>query len=198
MIIAFQGAPGAYSEAAANKLYPTAHTLSCHWFPDVVTTLLDGAATYAILPYRNSLGGVVEPMLKAVNGYELFVAHQIDFPIHHCLLGIATASLTTIKTVHSHYQALRQCQRQIKELDLIEVEESDTAGAAALIAKNHDPNNAAIASAQAAAHYGLKILRMNFADHENNVTSFVVVEKNRSLPEQQTLERFLQIQEINC
>ena len=56
--------------------------------------------------------------------------------------------------------------------------EADTAGSAKLISELNNIEDAAIASALAAKIYDLDILEKNFQDNQNNVTRFLVMQKN--------------------
>jgi len=59
MRIAFQGEPGAYSEAAAFRFAPKADVLPCRSFEDVFTAVTEGRATHGILPMENSIGSSI-------------------------------------------------------------------------------------------------------------------------------------------
>ena len=56
--------------------------------------------------------------------------------------------------------------------------EADTAGSAKLISELNNIEDAAIASELAAKIYDLDILEKNFQDNQNNVTRFLVMQKN--------------------
>ena len=56
--------------------------------------------------------------------------------------------------------------------------EADTAGSAKLISELNNIEDGAIASALAAKIYDLDILEKNFQDNQNNVTRFLVMQKN--------------------
>ena len=51
----------------------------------------------------------------------------------------------------------------------------DTAGAMQAVAESQDPSLGAIGSLEAAAEYGLVVLRRNISDSNDNYTRFVVV-----------------------
>jgi prephenate dehydratase len=59
VIVAFQGEPGAYSEAAALRFSSSAQTLPCPSFDDVFAAVRDARATHGILPMENSIGGSI-------------------------------------------------------------------------------------------------------------------------------------------
>ena len=56
--------------------------------------------------------------------------------------------------------------------------EADTAGSAKLISELNNIEDGAIASTLAAKIYDLDILEKNFQDNQNNVTRFLVMQKN--------------------
>ena len=68
---------------------------------------------------------------------------------------------TEISVVLSHTQALSQCSEFIKKNNINENVRADTAGSAALIAKNKIKNDAAIASKLSAEIYKLDIIVPN-------------------------------------
>ena len=55
MRIAYQGAPGAYSEAAGLKYKSSADTLPCETFEDVFTAVERQTATHGIVPIENQI-----------------------------------------------------------------------------------------------------------------------------------------------
>ena len=59
--IAFQGAPGAYSDLACRGVHPEMETLPCHTFEDTFATVHDGRARLAMIPIDNSVAGRFDP-----------------------------------------------------------------------------------------------------------------------------------------
>jgi hypothetical protein len=55
--VAYQGCPGAYSEAAAKKAYPSCHTVPCEYFETAfqVTPFLTRFFMYKLLTASNAL-----------------------------------------------------------------------------------------------------------------------------------------------
>ncbi len=174
--IAYQGAPGAYSELAARTLYPKARLMPTADFAGVVRAVASGTVDLAILPVRNSVIGRVaeaQEALAAVSG--LTVVNQVTLPVHHCLMALPGADLATLRWVESHPAALAQCARWLATQRLTPRAVADTAGAARAIASDRDYSRAAIAGVEAAAHYGLAIIAEGIADAPDNRTEFVVV-----------------------
>ena len=173
--IAFQGAPGAYSDLACRKSFPTLRTLPCAAFEDAFAAVREARARYAMIPVENSVAGRVADVhhLLPLSGLHIVGEHYER--VHHHLLAPQGATLDTIKAVRSHVHALSQCRNIIRELGLKAVVAADTAGAAAEVAERNDPSIAAIASELAGEIYGLKSLRRNIEDAAHNTTRFLVL-----------------------
>ena len=71
MRMAYQGEPGAYSEAAALRLDAAAEAVPCGSFDEVFAAVEGGRASHGILPIENSIGGSIH------RNYDLLVAHEL-------------------------------------------------------------------------------------------------------------------------
>jgi prephenate dehydratase len=179
--IAYQGAPGAFSQLAALSCFPEARTVPISDFAGVVRAVQLGSAEYGILPMRNSIIGVVASAEEAMAGGEGLERHdEITVPIRHCLLALPGATLAVLRAVESHPAALAQCTRFLSAHRLTPHPVEDTAGAARRIATDRDYTKAAIASAEASEHYGLVVLHQDIADAPDNRTTFVIVRRARA------------------
>src|SRR4051794_40926489 len=163
-LIAFQGAPGAYSDLACRTARPNMTTLPCESFEEAMAAVREERAELAMLPCENSLAGRVPDIHHLLPDSRLFVIGEHFQRVEHCLLGCRGATIEDLRRLHSHPVALGQVRRLIRELHLQPVVEADTAGAAQIIAARSNPEDAAIASALAAEIYGLDILRENVED----------------------------------
>ena len=173
--IAFQGAPGAYSDLACRQVFPQLTTLPCETFEDAIAAVRDGAAGLAMLPIENSLAGRVADIHHLLPDSGLYIIAEHFQRVNHHLLALTGASLKGLKVVRSHVHALSQCRGLIRELGLKPVVAADTAGAAAEIAEHGDRSEAAIASELAGEIYGLVSLKENIEDAEHNTTRFLVM-----------------------
>ncbi len=173
-VIAFQGRPGAYSDLACRNAYPSWRTLPCATFEAAMEAVREGAAGLAMLPCENSLAGRVPDIHALLPESGLFIVGEHFQRVEHCLLGVAGATLGTIRRAHSHAVALGQVRRVLKELDLAPVVQADTAGAAEQVAGWNSVEDAAIASSLAAELFGLRVLRANVEDAAHNTTRFYV------------------------
>src|SRR3989440_1906281 len=134
MRIAFQGEPGAYSEAAAFRFAPKADVLPCRSFEDVFTAVTEGRATHGILPMENSIGGSIHRNYDLLVEHQLPIVAEVELPVIHHLLALPGASLDRLKRVYSHPQALAQCERFLRTLSGVEIIATyDTAGSAKMV-----------------------------------------------------------------
>lgn len=180
--IAFQGKRGAYSDIACRQAFPRHEPLPCPSFLDAFIAVETGKADLAMLPIDNSIAGRVADIHYLLPRYHLHFVAEHFLPIDHCLLGVKGGALKDIKKAYSHAHALPQCRKLIKAMRLEPVVWSDTAGAAEKVAEMGDPSCAAIASAETAKLYGLKILKKNISDEKNNVTRFLALSRDARIP----------------
>jgi prephenate dehydratase len=176
-IIAFQGEPGAYSEAAALAFFgPQALTLPCHDFEAVFAAVAaSGAATHGMIPIENSLAGSIHRNYDLLARHALAIVGEYYLRVSHCLLALPGVALADVRRAHSHPQALSQCEASLQRLGLAPVAEADTAGSARLLRERQDRQAAALASRRAAEVYGLNILAENMEDSPENFTRFLAI-----------------------
>ncbi|HEY1300754.1 MAG TPA: prephenate dehydratase [Stellaceae bacterium] len=181
-VISFQGAPGAYSDLACRNVFPAITTLPCAQFEDAFAAVREGRAQLAMIPIENSVAGRVADIHHLMPESGLYIIGEHFERVNHQLLAVPGATLSTIRTVRSHVQALSQCRRLIRSLGLDPVVAADTAGAAAEIAARGDPSVAAIASALAGRIYGLTVLKENIEDADHNTTRFLIMSPEPDRP----------------
>jgi len=176
MKIAFQGEPGAYSEAAALRFSPNATAVPCESFDEVFASVEAGKTSHGILPIENSIGGTIHRNYDLLVQNELTIVGEIELPVRHLLLALPGTRFEELKQVYSHPQALAQCDRFLRSLKGVEIVASyDTAGSAKMIREQHMAGVGAIASERAAAVFGLETLRAGIQDHADNTTRFLIV-----------------------
>ena len=180
--IAFQGAPGAYSDLACRGAHPEMETLPCHTFEDTFAAVHEGRARLAMIPIDNSVAGRVADIhhLLPKSGLQIIAEHfqRVD---HH-LLALPGTKIEELTHVHSHVHALPQCRNIIRELGLEPVVYADTAAGAKMISEQGEKTHAAIASKLAGEIYGLESLRANIEDAEHNTTRFLIMAEESEFP----------------
>ncbi len=182
-IIAFQGAPGAYSDLACRGVHPELKTLPCTVFEDAFDAVREGAADLVMIPIENSVAGRVADIHHLLPESRLHIIGEHFQRVDHHLLGVQGAGIGELTHVHSHVHALDQCRNLIRELGLTPVMHADTAGAAADVAARGDKTQGAIASELAADIYDLASLKANIEDADHNTTRFMVMAREPRIPE---------------
>jgi len=146
MKIAYQGEPGAFSEAAARRVDADAQLISCRSFEEVFASVGGGPATHGVLPIENSIGGSIHRNYDLLVEHELPIVGEVELKVEHCLLAYPGVRLEDVRVVHSHPQALAQCERFLSGLTGVNLEAVyDTAGGAKLIRDGELRTAAAIA-----------------------------------------------------
>lgn len=177
--VAFQGEPGAYSEAALRKYYEGNGTepagLARDALEGVVNAVETGSVDAGIVPVENSLGGYVDSSYRLITRGDVFVTGEVYLRVRHSLLGIQNAELSDIETVYSHPQALKQCRDYLSDLGVETHATYDTAGSAKMVRERAESQVAAVASKFAGEKYGLKPLVDNIQSSDKNRTRFLII-----------------------
>lgn len=175
--VAYQGEPGAYSEAAALDYFSEQSVLiPCASFDLVFSAVEAGGCDYGIVPIENSLAGSIHRNYDLLLRHSLFIVGEYSLNVQHCLIAMPGVELSEIRTVISHPQALAQCERHLSSLSEIEtIAVHDTAGSVRLAREQGQRSVAAIASRRAAEVHGMAILIENFEDEASNFTRFLII-----------------------
>jgi prephenate dehydratase len=176
-LIAFQGAPGAYSDLACRHAFPEMETLPCTQFEDAFAAVREGRVALGMIPIENSVAGRVADIHHLMPDSGLFIIGEHFEPVHHHLLALPGTTLADIKIVRSHVHALGQTRNFQRQHGLTPVVAVDTAGAAKELSESRDASVAAIASELAGRIYGLQSLAANIEDADHNTTRFLVMSK---------------------
>jgi len=181
--VAYQGCPGAYSEAAAKKAYPNCETVPCEHFDTAFQAVQNWVADRAVLPLENSLGGSIHRNYDLLLRHSLHIVGEVRLAVRHCLLANPGVKIENLKSAMSHPQALAQCEHTLTELGIEHREAvDDTAGAAKFVAEQMLQDTGAIASSLAAKLYGLDVLAENIQDDKDNVTRFMMLAREPIIP----------------
>jgi prephenate dehydratase len=174
--LAYQGEPGAYSEAAALVFGgDQIETLPCKSFDDVFDAVEKKRATHGVVPLENSIGGTIHRNYDLLLEHELPITGEVELDVVHCLQALPGTRTADVKVVYSHPQALAQCERYLKELGVTVEAVYDTAGGAKLVAEQKLAGAAALASRRAAQVFGLDVLQEAVQDYEFNITRFAII-----------------------
>jgi len=177
MCVAFQGEPGAFSEAAAIELLgERITTVPRATFDAAFRAVPEGAADALLVPVENSLAGSVVRVYDLLLESDLAIVAETILPIEHHLIGCAGATLEGLRSVASHPMALAQCERFFSSHpELKRVPAEDTAGSVREALGRGDKSGGAIAGRRAAEHYHGVILAESIQDNAENFTRFVLL-----------------------
>jgi chorismate mutase / prephenate dehydratase len=183
--VAFLGIEGAYSELAGHKYFAPyfdqTHFLGFPTLEQVVNAVEDGDVDYGLLPVENTSAGSINEVYDLLSCAQLSIVGEEVLRIEHCLLAIEEVPLAQIRQVYSHPQALAECMKFVSQLPHCQaLPYADSAMAVKKIKDDNDPGVAAIASEEAGRIYGLKVLRRNIEDQQNNFTRFLILAKRPS------------------
>ena len=182
MKIAYQGIAGSYSESCAKEKYPDCETIPCKTFDECFEKANEDSSVKAIIPESNKTTGNIG-VEYLIFKYRLNIYAEHFFPINHNLLVLPESKISDIKDVYSHAQALSQSSNFIKKNKFNENVRADTAGSAKYVSEARDITKGAIASKLSAKIYNLKIIDSNVQDEKENVTRFLIMQKDIFQPE---------------
>lgn len=174
--VVFQGAEGAYSQAAMMKYFgKEVDSLHVDTFRDAMLAIDEGSADFAVLPIENSSAGIVSEIYDLLVEFENYIVGEQIIKIEHCLMAVPGTKLEDIKTVFSHPQSLMQSARYLTEKGWQQISMKNNAFAAKKVLNDKDTTQAAIAGEAAADVYGLEILERGVNDLKENSTRFIIV-----------------------
>jgi chorismate mutase/prephenate dehydratase len=178
--VAFQGVPHANSWLAAQKylggLGLPGELSGFRSFGEATEALVSGKADLAILPIENTTAGSINQVYDQLLSHDVAIVGEETWRVDHCLAGPADVPLASIARILSHPQGLEQCSLFLQSLPNAQpVFRFDTAEALKEVAETGDPTEAGIGPPEAAAAYGLVVLRRGIANQEENWTRFVAL-----------------------
>ncbi len=182
IVVAYLGPEGTYSHTAADRYF--GHAVQTHPEPgiaEIFHAVEADRARFGVVPVENSTEGAVNQTLDLLTQTTLRVCGEVGMRIQHCLLSNA-ATMSNIREVHAHPQALAQCQHWLNANlpDAVRVSESSNAAAARLAIEQ--PHIAAIAGETAAELYGLTTMMKGIEDEKNNTTRFLIIGNQEIAP----------------
>jgi chorismate mutase/prephenate dehydratase len=181
--VAYQGERGAYSESAVYQFFgEKAEVQPCKDFRDVFESVKRREVEAGVVPVENSIEGSVNQNYDLFFSYDLKVCGEVIVRVAHCLIVNPGTSMSQIKSVYSHPQALAQCRSYLEKAKWELIPTYDTAGSVKIIKEQKLLNAAAIASERAAEIYNMNILAKDIADNPENYTRFFVLSKEDSPP----------------
>lgn len=174
--VVFQGAEGAYSQAAMIQYF--GEQINCfhvETFRDAMLAIEEGSADFAVLPIENSTAGIVSEIYDLLAEFENYIVGEQIIKIEHCLMAVPGTELSDIKTVYSHPQSLMQSARFLNQYSWQQISMQNNAFAARKVSEDQDRSQAAVAGEYAAKLYGLEVLKKGVNQSSTNSTRFIIV-----------------------
>ena len=99
MRIAYQGEPGAFSEAAARQVNADAELVPCRGFEDVFDAVNAGPANYGVLPIENTTGGSIHRNFDLLLENHLPIIGEVELPVVHNLLALPGVTMERVRRI---------------------------------------------------------------------------------------------------
>ena len=181
--VACQGVEGAYSEAAARKLFQYPGIMFFKSFDNIFSAIENGLCEYGILPIENSTVGSVNKTYDLMCDHQFYIVRSIRLKIDHNLMVRPGTKESDIREICSHQQAFDQCEKNLRarfpKAKLIVC--ANTAEAAKRVADSPTNDRAAICSPRCAALYELETLEDEIQDNNHNYTRFICIAKKPTI-----------------
>ena len=183
--ICIQGYEGSFHQVAARHFFgKEVEVIPCDTFRQLIKITSDKKASAGgIMAIENSIAGSILPNYNLLQKSSLKVVGEVYLSISQNLLVNPGVIIQDIKEVHSHPMAILQCMDYLEKNHWKLVETEDTALSARHIHQHHSKHAAAIASRLAAELYGLEILTPDIHTLKNNVTRFLVLQREAEAEE---------------
>ena len=175
--VACPGTEGSYSQQATCSLVHIPTILYFKTFDDVFAAVGKGMCDYGVLPIENSTVGSVTAVYDLMTKNDFRIVKALKLRIRHVLLAPRGTRLADVKEVVSHPYALAQCSEFLKARGLKPTPASNTAVAAAEIAKSGRRDVAVIGARDCAELYGMDVLADDISDNTSNYTRFICISR---------------------
>lgn len=175
--IAIQGIEGSFHDIAAHQFFDDEEVqlICCSSFEQVFAELRRDPTVIGMAAIENTIAGSLLHNYELLRDSGATIVGEHKLRIKHSFMCLPEDDWSDIQEVHSHPVALMQCRSFLdRHPELKVVEASDTAGAAATIARGQMHGHAAIGSKHVANLYGLKVLEEGIETNKHNFTRFLV------------------------
>lgn len=174
--IAYLGPEGSYSLLAAEKMGEGFTPVPYPNFRALFSAVGLGEVSCGVIPVENSINGAVVQNLDLMLEFkEISAKEECDVVIDHRLATLKGASLSDVKYIYSHAQALAQCAKYLNS-NFPTAKLIPTSSTSESIKKITSPAVAGIIGAHMKAE-GIELSPFNISDVPNNRTSFLKIIK---------------------
>jgi chorismate mutase/prephenate dehydratase len=179
--VVYYGEKGSYTEQAMLEYFsPGVAGISKATFQEVMQAIKEKEADYGVLPIENSSTGALSDIYDLLAKFDNIIIGEHVVKIEHNLWGLPEAKISDISRVYSHPQPLKQCSDFLRRHPgMKQIEGGSTASCARKILEDGDITQAAIASKNAGAYYGLKLLEKSIHNEASNATRFIIISNRK-------------------
>ncbi len=180
--VAFLGPTGTFSHAAALSQFGALGIFQpVDDLPSIVREVEEGRADMAVLPFENSVEGIVGQTLDILGSTRLKARGMVNLKVSLSLMSRGL-DLAAVKKVASHPQALAQSRGWLSlNLPGVELVAAASTAAAATLA-SEDGTVAIIGHPALADFHGLNLVAENIEDQSHNQTCFLVMGHDHAAP----------------
>ncbi|UQZ91014.1 prephenate dehydratase [Deltaproteobacteria bacterium Smac51] len=180
--VAFLGPTGTFSHAAALSQFGALGIFQpVDDLPSIFKEVEEGRADMAVVPFENSVEGIVGQTLDMLGSTKLHARGMVTLKISLSLMS-RSLDLSTVKKVASHPQALAQSRGWLSlNLPGVELIAAASTAAAASMA-TEDGSVAIIGHPVLADFHGLNLVAENIEDQSHNQTCFLVMGHDHAAP----------------
>ena len=181
-MVACPGAEGSYSQQATCRFFKTPTITYFRGFDGVFEAVERGECEYGVLPVENSAAGSVTAVYDLMAKHDFRIVRELRLRIQHVLLATPGTKMEEIREISSHAHALAQCKEFLAmHPELKVVPSTNTAAAAADLARSKRRDVAVIASRNCAELYGLVVIADGISDVSQNYTRFICISKRTEI-----------------
>ena len=175
-VVACQGMEGAFSQYACDKLFAIPNIMYFNTFENVIQAVSSGLCRYGVLPIENSTAGSVNQIYDLLQHHNVNIVRTARIQVAHTLLVNKGVTLTDVKEIVSHEQALAQCSAFLSTLKNVKITVAEnTAAAAQYVAESKRKDVAAISSKSCAELYELSVIADSLQNNDGNFTRFICI-----------------------
>jgi len=176
------GPSGTFTELAAKRHFGSSiEIVPLATIDEIFRSTESKNTDYAVVPVENSTEGRVSSTLDRLINTSLSICGEINLKIHQNLLG-NTSDFSAIDLIYAHRQSIGQCKHWLDmhfpNVKLVPVSSNAEAAKKA----SEEIHSSAIASAESAKIYQLKILAKNIEDEPGNTTRFLILSDRETPP----------------
>lgn len=180
--VACQGVEGAYSQIATERIFKHPSISYFNSWEGVFEAVEQGFSDFGVLPIENSYAGSVNKVFDLMMRHNFSIVRSTRIKVDHFLLAKPGTSLSDVRVIYSHQQAISQCQDYLASLPHVRVHVCDnTAMAAKAVAESDRRDVAALSSPSCAKLYGLDVLARDVQDSGSNFTRFAVIARDLAI-----------------